>query len=110
VMPPTTDPDSTIAIVGSSSSGKTCYLAALIRQIERRLSRPDACGMCWSAEDDATRNYLRAQEKVIFKQGQPPEATQKDAELISLRLTIRFPIRRAWTRWKTWRESATVSM
>jgi hypothetical protein len=81
----------TIAVVGSSSSGKTCFITALIRQIKTVLARRDSlrAGLIW--EDQPSRNYFDLQHKSIFVEHTVPDPTQKNAPIKTIRITVRYP-------------------
>jgi hypothetical protein len=87
----------TISIVGSSVSGKTCYVTGLIRQIEKELSKEASYQMALEWDDQDGLNYFTQREREIFIQGVLPEATQKDAPVETLEITARFPVR-GWRR------------
>jgi hypothetical protein len=88
---------STIAVIGSSSSGKTCYLTSLIRQINRELSKEVMYGMSLEWRDDDGRKYFRDLQKLIFEQGLLPPPNQKQLKMKTLDITIRFPVH-GWRR------------
>jgi hypothetical protein len=88
----------TIALVGASSSGKTCYMTALLRQIRRRLAKGESIGMSLEFEDDESRNYFREKEAKIFKAHEPPPLTVRGGDDMNepeatMYLTVRFPVR-----------------
>ena len=91
------DQGETIAIVGASVAGKTCFTAALIRQIERVLSRADMYQMSLEWDDQKGLNHFNNIDRTIFVHKRLPSPTQKQAELKVLQLTVRFPIR-GWLR------------
>lgn len=92
-LPVATGRSSTIAVVGASSSGKTCFTTALIRQIRKELSRETAYEMSLEWEDQAGLAYFREQERTIFSDGMLPPPTQKESPIESLQITVRFPVR-----------------
>lgn len=99
----------TIAIVGASVAGKTCFTAALIRQIERVLSRTDMYRMSLEWDDQKGLNHFNNIDRTIFVQKRLPNPTQKQAELKVLQITIRFPVR-GWLRRLRHGKLAVVSL
>jgi hypothetical protein len=99
-LPLTTGPAATVAVVGASVSGKTCYMTTLIRQIRHLLSRDTQYEMSLEWDDEKGKQYFRDQEKTIFTDHCLPEPTQKETPLKSLQVTIRFPVRRWRARWR----------
>ncbi len=91
-LPISSGKSSTVAIIGASASGKTCFMTALIRQIRRQLARRSSLEMSLEWDDDAGRQYFREQERTIFHECTLPEQTQRESPLASLQFTIRFPI------------------
>ena len=99
-LPIPTGQSSTIGILGSSYSGKTCFITSLIRQVRLELSAESSLGMALEWDDDASKAYFAAQETAIFNRCRVPETTQRvlSAPIASMHLTLRFPIRRRWRR------------
>lgn len=84
---------STIAVIGSGSSGKTCFITSLIYQIDALLARQSMLGMSMEWRDDEGRSYFRNQRRALFDLLELPQSTQKKSKLKSLDITIRFPLR-----------------
>jgi hypothetical protein len=87
-----------IGIVGSSESGKTMYLTALVRQICRRLAHPTALQMSLEWNEEDSRDHFTTLDRQIYREHQVPEATQLQAPLLSLSVTLRFTRRGWWPR------------
>ena len=106
-IPPPNGPY-TIAVVGSSASGKTCFITALIRQIKTVLARRDSlrAGLVW--EDQPSRNYFDLQHKAIFVERTVPDPTQKNAPIKTIRITIRYPLTGTMAKWMN--KQAVVSL
>lgn len=96
---PSTGTDaSTIAIVGASISGKTCFVTGLIHQIHRELTGETSRRMSLEWKDEKGKRYFQAQEKEIFANNQLPSATKRRAEIETMNVTVRFPVA-GWRRW-----------
>lgn len=91
-QPAATGQTSTIAVIGSSFSGKTCYITALIRQIEEELARRASFRMALHWDDQDGFNYFDRQRRHIFDEGVLPDQTHKNVPVRSLQITIRFPV------------------
>ncbi len=98
LLPLSSGRPATVAIIGSTVSGKTCFMTALIRQIRRELARASAYEMSLEWDDQEGKDYFKKQEQTIFFQNELPEANQKMAPIASLQITVRFPVRRRWRR------------
>ena len=98
-LPFTTGRSSTVAIIGSNVSGKTCFMAALVRQIRLRLSKEDSFEMSLEWEGSAGMEYFRGLERTVYHDKMLPEGTQMLGDLASVHITVRFPVRRLLTRW-----------
>jgi hypothetical protein len=97
-LPIPTGRSSTIAVVGATASGKTCYTTALIRQIRKELSQPHSHEISLEWEDDEGKKYFREQEGRIFGAGTVPEPTQKITKVASMQITVRIPVRHWFSR------------
>ena len=98
-LPVATGQTETIAIVGSSISGKTCFVTGLIRKIERELSRETSFGMALEWDDQDGLDYFKRRDREIYRDRILPDASQKKTKVETLQITVRFPIggwRRLW--------------
>jgi len=82
----------TIAVVGSSSSGKTCFITMLIHQIKTYLARPDLLRTSAEFETQAGREYFDDKYRKIFVEKCVPEANQKESTIKTIQITVRFPL------------------
>jgi hypothetical protein len=89
---------STVAVIGASGSGKTCFTTGLIRQIGEQLAQRATYRMALQWDDQDGLDYFRAQEKTLFTDRTLPEMTQKQTRIKTLQITVRFPIRHWWNR------------
>lgn len=109
LQPVATGQSSTIAVIGSSSSGKTCFITSLIHQIERHLARRAAFQMSLEWNDQDGLEYFREHKREIFSHGRVPEPTRSKARIRSLQITVRFPISGRLRRWRRGKQGV-VSM
>jgi hypothetical protein len=99
----------TVAIVGSTISGKTCFTTALVRQINKELPKETRQEMSLEWDDEPSKQYFKDLEKTIFRRGELPQGTKPETLPKSLRVTIRFTVRGLWRRLRHGRYS-TVSL
>jgi hypothetical protein len=97
-QPSTGNDTSTIAVVGASISGKTCFVTGLIHQINRELTSETSRRMSLEWKDEKGKKYFQAQEREIFSRFQLPAATKRRTEIETMSVTLRFPVA-GWRRW-----------
>ncbi len=96
-LPAVTGNTSTIAIIGASQAGKTCFMTSMVRQVGRVLSRKDKFNMAMGWDDKAGEKYFQGLEKTIFEDHLIPSLTSAKEKIRSMQITIRFPLR-GWFR------------
>lgn len=96
LLPAGIEQSATIAVVGARTSGKTCFITGLLRQIKKELGRDDQHQMSLEFMDDGGKQYFRNIYDSIFEHNRLPPASQAGTP-ISMYATIRFPLTR-WSR------------
>jgi hypothetical protein len=92
---------STIAVVGSSAAGKTCFIAGLIRQVRQELCRATSFRFGNNFESQRSRTFYEDLRRTIFDERTVPDSTQKNAPINMIRMTIMFDTpKRPWRPWR----------
>ncbi|MFO0877899.1 MAG: hypothetical protein U0840_11145 [Gemmataceae bacterium] len=94
-LPEAAGNSSTIAVIGTSASGKTCFVTSLIHTLHEETSREDSFGIGLLWEGQKGLDYFRSQHDAIFKRNIVPEATlRKTVNLPSIQISLSVPVRR----------------
>jgi hypothetical protein len=82
--------EDTIAVVGATYSGKTCFITSLIRELNDELSKEEMLGSSAFIKNAAGQLYFKRISKTIFEDRSLPNSTQKDLPISTLRMEVRF--------------------
>lgn len=96
-QPVATGNANTIAVIGATSSGKTCYITALIKQLFEELTKRARLGAAAEWDDDEGRVFYQTMRGKIFDDCKLPQQTQKETRMKTIQITARVPKRR-WSR------------
>ena len=81
-----------IAMVGPKTSGKSTYIAALVRELRERVG--EAFGAALSPMDDRTDERYKAQRTALFEEGILPGLTPPSAQELAYPQLYRFTVPR----------------
>jgi hypothetical protein len=70
------DSSTSVALVGTPESGKTCFVTGLLHQVMYELSSPDRFRFSLRLDEDSGSSHFLKQHKRIFEDHELPDPTQ----------------------------------
>ena len=101
-LPVATGNSSTVAIVGTTGSGKTCFVTGLIHQLLEDICREDAFEIALRWNEQTGHDHFAGLSRTIFIDHLVPTGTQIQlVNIPTIQITLRVPVRRWFQRLRT---------